>query len=81
MNLKKAYQNYQEIFLAFYALAIVGVIAFFYVYGIVNMIKIASEATTINKGATASVDFNLKDAKDVLEQRKALQKLESGLQD
>jgi len=81
MNLKKAYQNYQEIFLAFYALAIVGAIAFFYVYGIVNMIHIAGEATTIDKGVTTSVDFNLEDAKAVLEQRKALQKLEGGLQD
>ncbi len=81
MNLKKAYQNYQEIFLAFYAFAIIGVIAFFYVYGIVNMIEIASEATTIDKSAATAVEFNLEEAQGVIEQRKTLQKLEGGLED
>ncbi|HEY4525605.1 MAG TPA: hypothetical protein VJL32_00710 [Candidatus Paceibacterota bacterium] len=74
MSLRKTYQDYQETFLAFYALVIVGVIAFFYVYGIVTMIKISNEATSINKSAGTEIDFKLKAAADLLEQRSALQK-------
>ncbi|MFH0890622.1 MAG: hypothetical protein V1856_01155 [Candidatus Liptonbacteria bacterium] len=70
MSLRRIYQNYQEVFLAAYALIIIGAIVFFYVSGIFSLVRVATEATSIKSESSTEVDFKLEEAKAVLEQTK-----------
>lgn len=73
MGLRRLYQDYQEIFLAFYALVIIGGILVAYGYGIFAMVEVTAQATRIDKSAGQSVEFKLIEARTVLEKRSALQ--------